>query len=98
MYNIVLFLTFKKKKNSTFITIILVGNKSISTKISLKKQQIFVKSAEKIANFCQNGRTELQDKFTERSAEPVRSISAERSAEPFWFGRTLFNRNCVIPF
>ena len=27
--------------------------------------------------------------FTERSAEPVRSISAERSAEPFWFGRTL---------
>ena len=42
-----------------------------------------------MVNFHQNGRTELQAKLTERSAEPVRSISAERSAEPFGFGRTL---------
>ena len=46
-----------------------------------------------MTNFRQNGRTELWVKLTERSAEPVRSISAERSAEPFGFGRTLHVTN-----
>ena len=49
-----------------------------------------------MVNFHQNGRTELQAKLTERSAEPVRSISAERSAEPFGFGRTLYLEINVI--
>ena len=44
-----------------------------------------------MVNFRQNGRTELLAKLTERSAEPVRSTLAERSAEPFGFGRTLTN-------
>ena len=43
-----------------------------------------------MTNFRQNGGTELRVKLTERSAEPVRAVSAERSAEPFGFGRTLF--------
>ena len=46
-----------------------------------KKRPIFVKSAE--PNFG--------GKLTERSVEPVWSISAERSAEPFGFGRTLLS-------
>ena len=52
--------------------------------------QIFVKLPEKMAIFRENGRTELRTNLTERSAEHVRSILAERSAEPFGFGRTLF--------
>ena len=43
-----------------------------------------------MANFRQIGRTELRTNLTERSAESVRSTLAERSAEPFGFGRTLF--------
>ena len=53
----------------------------------------------KMANFRENGWFFRQNdvfwkvrgsaKLTERSAEPVRSISAERSAEPFGSGRTL---------
>ena len=46
-----------------------------------KKRPIFDKSAE--PNFG--------GKLTERSVEPVWSISAERSAEPFGFGRTLLS-------
>ena len=52
-----------------------------------------------MANFRENGQLFRQNdvfwevrgsaKLTERSAEPVRSISAERSAEPFGVGRTL---------
>ena len=34
--------------------------------------------------------------LTERSAEPVRSISAERSAEPFGFGRTLLINKVLL--
>ena len=44
---------------------------------------------QKLLFFRENGRTELQTNLTERSAEHVRFILAERSAEPFGFGRTL---------
>ena len=39
--------------------------------------------------FRQFGRTEPRVKLAKRSAEHVRSVSAERLAEPFGFGRTL---------
>ena len=51
-----------------------------------------------MAIFRQNGRTELRVKLTERSAEPVRSILAERSAEPFGFGRTLLETQFASAF
>ena len=56
--------------------------------IFTKKWQIFVKTAE--PNFG--------GKLTERSAEPVRSILAERSAEPFGFGRTLLETQFASAF
>ena len=57
--------------------------------IALKKWQISVKIARFFRQNDAFWEVRRSGKLTERSAEPVRSILAERSAEPFGFGRTL---------
>ena len=75
LFNI-LFITFRGKYNLNQITC-----------FHRKKLRTYFR--QRTAFFRQIGRTEPQVKLTERSAEHVWSVSAERSAEPFGVGRTL---------